>query len=400
MTGCLGKGRRMRFVHTADWQIGKPFARIGDAHKRSLVQQARVEAVKRIGVAAKENGAEFVLVAGDVFDSTSADKATVSATCSAIGAIGLPVLVIPGNHDHAGPGSVWEQDFFRREQAALAPNLVVLLEPEPHELETAVVLPCPLTRRVVVGDPTEWLRPASAYASLPPDKPRIVLAHGSTQSFGGEWDDEAESGPAGNLVDLERIPAGEVDYVALGDWHGTKQVGPKAWYAGTPELDRFPKGSGHDAGNVLIVEARRGGAPRVEPTPVGRLNWVELAFDLASGGALDELAKRLSSLLEQRAAEDLLHLTLSGTVGVEASARLGQTLESLEARLLRLKLADRTVLVPTDEEIESLTQAGANPLIAGVAAELARRAQGELEEAAVARVALRELYAACVHERA
>ena len=39
----------MTFIHTADWQIGKPFAGIGDAHKRSLVQQERGEAIRRIG---------------------------------------------------------------------------------------------------------------------------------------------------------------------------------------------------------------------------------------------------------------------------------------------------------------------------------------------------------------
>jgi hypothetical protein len=44
----------MRFVHTADWQIGKPFAGISDAHKRSLVQQARIEAIKQVGVVAEE----------------------------------------------------------------------------------------------------------------------------------------------------------------------------------------------------------------------------------------------------------------------------------------------------------------------------------------------------------
>jgi len=33
----------VKFIHTADWQIGKPFAGIGDAHKRSLVQQERGE---------------------------------------------------------------------------------------------------------------------------------------------------------------------------------------------------------------------------------------------------------------------------------------------------------------------------------------------------------------------
>ena len=39
----------MKFIHTADWQIGKPFAGIGDAHKRSLVQQERIGAIERIG---------------------------------------------------------------------------------------------------------------------------------------------------------------------------------------------------------------------------------------------------------------------------------------------------------------------------------------------------------------
>ncbi|NLE11520.1 MAG: DNA repair exonuclease, partial [Actinobacteria bacterium] len=109
----------MRFVHTADWQLGKPFGRVSDPQKRSLLQQERVEAVKRIGRVVQATGAEFVLVAGDLFDSRSADKATVSAACSAIGQIGVPVVVIPGNHDHGGPGCVWEQEFFLREQAAL-----------------------------------------------------------------------------------------------------------------------------------------------------------------------------------------------------------------------------------------------------------------------------------------
>jgi DNA repair exonuclease SbcCD nuclease subunit len=73
-----------RFLHTADWQVGKPFAGIEDAHKRSLVQQERINVIQRIGDAAREQRAEFVLVAGALFDSTDATKATVSAACSAI----------------------------------------------------------------------------------------------------------------------------------------------------------------------------------------------------------------------------------------------------------------------------------------------------------------------------
>jgi DNA repair exonuclease SbcCD nuclease subunit len=390
----------MRFIHTADWQIGKPFARIGDPHKRSLVQQARVDAAKSIGALVREVGADFVLVAGDLFDSTSVDKATVSAACSAIGSIGVPVVAIPGNHDHGGPGSIWEQEFFRREREALAPNLVVLLEAAPYELDSAMILPCPLTRRTVVGDPTEWLRSASAYTYLSADKPRIVLAHGSTQTFVGDGDDETDGGASANLVDVERIPPGEVDYVALGDWHGTKQVGPKAWYSGTQEPDHFAKGDDYDSGNVLVVEARRGVIPQVTPQRVGRLNWVELSFDLADDTALAELDGRLTGLLGQRAGEDLLRLSLTGTLGMEAAGRLERMRESLEARLLRLKLVDLTRVAPTAEEIQALTAGGGDPLIARVAARLAEQASGEGEPAAAAGVALRELHAACVQERA
>ena len=94
------------FIHTADWQLGKPFASIRDESKRNQVQQERLQAVQRLAAVVKDSGAAFVLVAGDLFDSSQATKSTVSAACAAIGSLGVPVWVIPGNHDHgaqAGP---------------------------------------------------------------------------------------------------------------------------------------------------------------------------------------------------------------------------------------------------------------------------------------------------------
>ncbi len=388
----------MKFIHTADWQIGKPFAGISDTHKRSLVQQARIDVIERIGLVAKDVGAEFILVAGDLFDSPSSDKATVSAACSAIGKMKLPVIAIPGNHDHGGPGSVWEQEFFLREQAALAPNLMVLREPAPLELKSAVILPCPLLRRAVSSDPTEWLRASDVYTELSPDKPRIVLAHGSTQVFSGQWDDDEESHSSTNLIDLARLPAPEVDYIAIGDWHGTKQVSAKAWFAGTPELDRFPKGGDHDPGNTLIVDVLRGEEPQVTKSVTASLQWNELVFDFADDTALNELEGRLAGLLGQRANEDLLRLTLTGSIGIEASHRLEQILESLDARLLRLKLANQTHVAPTEEEIQALTQRASDPLITSVARQLVEQSDGDGDDAEVARIALRELHAACMQE--
>jgi DNA repair exonuclease SbcCD nuclease subunit len=383
----------MKFVHTADWQLGKPFGRVGDPQKRSLLQQQRIEAVRRIGRVVQETGAEFVLVAGDLFDSRSADKATVSAACSAIGQIGVPVVVIPGNHDHGGPGSVWEQEFFLREQTALAPNMRVLLAAEPVEVGSAVLFPCPLLHRSMVSDPTEWLRSPEAYIDAPADKPRIVLAHGSSRAFTGSWSDDDDDTPSAGVIDVAQLPPDQVDYVALGDWHGTKQVDARAWYAGTPELDRFPKGADQDPGNVLVVDVERGDIPVVSRVRTGRLGWHDVSFNLADDASVSDLEARMAELLGQRAGEDLLALILSGSIGMGAYQRLDKIIESLEARLLWLKLVDHTALAPTEGEIEQLTRSAANPLIARVAKRLVERASGEGEDARVAQVALRELYA-------
>jgi hypothetical protein len=85
---------------------------------------------------------------------------------------------------------------------------------------------------------------------------------------------------------------------------------------------------------------------------------------------------------------------LSGSLGIDAAARLDQKLETLESRLLRLKLRDRIRLAPSEEEVASLAERPSDPLISRVAEALIAEASGDDEEAEVARIALRELHAA------
>lgn len=387
---------RVTFLHTADWQLGKPFAGVDDERKRALLVQERFAAVQRLGQLARECEAAFIVVAGDLFDSPHVSKSTVSAACAAIGSLGCPVLVIPGNHDHGGPGCIWDQEFFRREAAALSPNLVPLLRPAAHEIGQAVVLPCPLLRRAESVDTTAWLRDPAVAGGFP-DRVRIVLAHGSVQGFGegeaGSDEDPAnQTGP--NRIDLAPLPMDAVDYVALGDWHGWKRVGEKAWYAGTPEIDRFPKGEQNLPGFVLKVVAARGVPPEVTALKSGRLGWHRIEHDFASRPGVTELERTITRLLGGRADQDLLHLALRGSVGLEEATHLERFLESLRARLLRLKLEDATRVLPTPEEITGLRERHADPLIARVAHRLLDEAAGQHPESALAQVALRELYLA------
>lgn len=386
-----------RFIHTADWHIGKPYQRVADPDKRARLRLERTTVISRIGLAVQDAGARFVLVAGDLFDSPSPSPSELSQALSEMGALGVPVLVIPGNHDHAAPGGVWTRPEVQQQVAGMAPNLRLLLEARPVEVEGAVILPCPLLARNPSGDPTAWIRTLD-FPSLPPG-PRIVLAHGSVQGFGGttpaEADEENPSAGASH-IDLASLPMAELDYVALGDWHGAKEMDPKAWYSGTPETDRFPRGEGYRSGQVLCVEASRGEAPTTEFRPTGVLKWHVAEHRFSSDEDLTLIQIQVDELLQGRAGMDLLLLELKGSLSLDAAERLESWLQGLEARLLRLKLRNHTSVAPDEDELRQLTQRPGDPLVSRVATRLEEQMEEPGRRGEVARMALRELYATCV----
>jgi DNA repair exonuclease SbcCD nuclease subunit len=384
-----------RFLHTADWQLGKPYERIdNDDDKRSLASQARFDVLNTIGERIKAHRAEFVLVAGDLFDSIKPSNANVSKAFERMGRWNVPVFIIPGNHDHGGPGSLWENDYLVAEQRKLAPLVQVLLERKPVVHGDVVIYPCPLLRRTDTADLTAWLRDPSVHPAEHLSKTRIVLAHGTVQGFGSSADEEEDAPGEANLIDVKRLPAGEYDYIALGDWHGTTEITPKAWYAGTPETDRFPKGADNDPGNILEVVAGRGLAPEVTKTRTSYLNWVSLEHRFTTDEQVSELESKLLKETLAKADQTLIKLHLTGSLGIKASGDLQKLYAVIRARSIRLKLKDEVGIAPTDEEIGKLCQDSQNPLIARVAAKLVELAKGNSTESAKAALALRELFSA------
>ncbi len=384
-----------RFLHTADWQLGKPYERIdNDDDKRSLASQARFDVLKTIGERIKAHQAEFVLVAGDLFDSITPSNANVSKAFERMGSWNVPVFIIPGNHDHGGPGSLWENDYLVAEQRKLSPKVKVLLEKTPLVHGDVVIYPCPLLRRTDTADLTAWLRDPSVHPAEHANKTRIILAHGTVQGFGSSADEEEDAPGEANLIDVKRLPSGDYDYVALGDWHGTTEVTPKAWYSGTPETDRFPKGADNDPGNVLEVVAGRGIAPQVTKVRTSQLDWVSFEHRFTDDGQVAELEKKLLQEVLTKADKTLIKLHFTGSLGIKASGELQKLYEVVRARSIRLKLKDDVGIAPTEEEINRLCNDAQNPLIARVATKLVDLTRNNPAEAAKASLALRELFAA------
>ena len=89
-------------------------------------------------------------------------------------------------------------------------------------------------------------------------------------------------------------------------------------------------------------------------------------------------------------------MELDGSLSLAAAARLQDLLQRFEARLLRLKLRDRTSVAPDAAELRLLTERAGDPLVARVAQRLQQQLELGEEEGELARMGLRELHRACV----
>ena len=143
-----------RFLHTADWQIGRQYSQFPPDDGVPLAE-ARLEAVATIARLATEHAVDAVLVAGDVFDAQAVSERTIRRLFAQLAGFAGPWLMIPGNHDAALAESVWT---CARRIGAVPPNVHLALEPGVIDFAALgfVALAAPLTQRHTYNDLTEW----------------------------------------------------------------------------------------------------------------------------------------------------------------------------------------------------------------------------------------------------
>ncbi len=86
----------MRFLHTSDWHIGRNVR----GQSRLAEQEAALQEVLSV---TKEHDVDCLLVAGDVFDTSTPPpeaEQLVYAFFRELYGAGTPAVVIAGNHDH------------------------------------------------------------------------------------------------------------------------------------------------------------------------------------------------------------------------------------------------------------------------------------------------------------
>ena len=300
----------MKFLHTSDWHIG-----------RSVRGQSRLseqeEALQEVLTLAKEHGADCLLLAGDVFDtSTPAPEAEalVYAFFRDLYGADIPAVVIAGNHDHpkrldaVAPllGSLGIQT----RGVPRGPGDGALIEVESRDKrERAVVAALPwINERDIVdftrlqqepGAPlvqyAERLQEAMRVlaAEFDPDAVSVLVAHLLA--------DEAMVGPGGGERELHMsmgiygvrraaLPVA-AQYIALGHVHKPQEIrcATKAAYSGSLLQLDFGEREQQKYVNLVEVHARQPATATPLPISSGR-RLVDVGMP-EHGVALNDLAR-------------------------------------------------------------------------------------------------------------
>jgi len=352
----------VRFLHTADWHIGKTLR--GRSRMDELA--AALDEVGRIAVDAR---VDAVLVAGDVFDSPAPPAEAEKLVYDFLARL-LPeriaCVLIAGNHDHPRKlGALARlleglRIYVRAEVRPPSLGGVVSLASRDGAGEARIaVLPFIFERRVVdacrlLGPEHEWYEEYARRTEqiltlltrgFTPGTTNLVLGH--LHIAGARLGTGERSLHVRDVYGLEaeRLPSG-AQYIGLGHLHRPQEIQAPApaFYAGS--LIELDFGEREQDKRVLIVEAEPGRPASVESVPLSagrRLRDVE--------GTLDQLAR-----FADEAGSDYLRVGVHVDGPVPGVAEQVKQLlpGALEVRLiyeraeLRPELAGRATLEPVE----------------------------------------------------
>ena len=206
--------------------------------------------VRYVMNAAREVGADLVLLCGDTFDCHKVPLPLVARVGDLIREAAIPTILLPGNHDpaHEAEFSVWEPGGLTavenlhilgvtHDEAVHFPHLDLEVWGRPHR-DWGDMNPLETAR----ARSTRW---------------QIAMAHGHYDPI----PDRAVWPRASWLIGDDEIAATGADYLALGHWNRNIRVGSgpvQAWYSGSPDYAR----------TVNVVRFGQNGEVTVERHPL------------------------------------------------------------------------------------------------------------------------------------
>lgn len=345
----------IRFVHSADWQLGAVFRQFGAC--ADSLRNARLTTLRRALEETRKLGIGHFLIAGDLFEDNFVSTDLVAQTLQIFADFPeVMIWILPGNHDPiSGPESVWNRQPFLQ-----APSHVrILREAGCTDLGDAVLLASPLSQKLSTTDPSQKL--VGLAQDVPGARIKIGITHGAPAI-------EGKHQPNDFPIALDAASRAGLDYLALGHWHNwlADLDGGRMVMPGTPEPDQF---ANERSGQVAVVEIDGPGQmPRVRPLAVATLDWKVLDYDFLSANSSRASLDQTLADLQDHAGETLLRIALSGSASPQAVATLQSELEPVLSRFFFSQVVDKTRVALGAAELSDLKSR--HPILAQVLADI------------------------------
>lgn len=329
----------VRFAHTADWQLGMTRHYLSPG-AQGRYDQARSDAIGRIGRIAAAEGCEFIVVCGDVFEHVQVARKTAAPALRALGALPMPVYLLPGNHDHLSLTGIYASHWFGPEKPA---NVHVLDRPGVVEVRPGVELlaapwdgkqpPAQQVDRLAARAPIIGPQSGSAQSRVV----RIAVGHGGVDTEAAKLTDDPI-----NVAMLEAALAERrIDVVVLGDRHSRTAVGQsgRIWYSGTPEPTSTRE---VDPGRLLVIDMEPGGVPVVTPHQVATWAFAEQTFAMRGADSVNDVLDWLDAFPEP--SRTVAKPILRGELALAQYTRLAEALEHRRDLFAAIPSSGRTDL--------------------------------------------------------
>ena len=237
----------VKFLHTADWHIGRKLQGLDLLEDQQFVLENLITEMKKINP-------DFLIIAGDLYDRSVPSKEATKLLQELLVKINIgcniPIFAISGNHDSKERLAIGEA-WFSKHKFYLHTRLEQAFDKISYEDADIYLLPYfePFEAREYFEDATLTTHNAATkrvideiYKNLDTNKTNILVAH-TFVSGGLETDSEREIS-VGTVENVAVEVFDKFDYVALGHLHNPNAIKEtRLKYSGSPMAYSFSEAS-------------------------------------------------------------------------------------------------------------------------------------------------------------
>lgn len=301
----------LKILHASDFHLDSPFQRLSAEQAMTRRRELR-ELPMALARLAREEGVDLILLPGDLFDGERVYPETIEALTTALGSVGVPVVIAPGNHDCADGRSPYLTTRW-------PDNVHIFTRPELSSYEFPE-LNCAVHGCAFVT-PHRTDEPLLGFSAPEDGKLHLLCVHGEV-GLGGNY------GPIPPVA----LSCSGAAYAALGHIHaasGLRWEGDTAWaYPGCPEGRGFDECGEKGALEVTIDD--NGVSARFHPLCRRQYRIEEVD------------AARFEEILPTVPSEDLVRIILTGES--DRAPNLTALTELAQSRFFYVELRDETTL--------------------------------------------------------